>query len=341
MSRKSHHFERRYRRYGLVAIFLIILCSMVWCTPPLYGFSSFQMDDDNLSCLLSWDGSLALNLGYQAYFFTGTVIIPAVVTLICLIKYNKRVEIIELRLRHNRRSSSVVRLAMMVSRAHRTSLTLNASNRRSISSISSVVLRDTHIYLRESLSDDLRHEQCATQGISTLSIFSLLLWLPLHVTTLLATLGMGKRYRQLSMVNNLCAQFTCIVSPILVICFSKQCQNSLRSVVRACCCPSRSPTVTPMTPREQVPRPEKDNKVGLNKISEIVNEEPTASGEVPEMPPIEEKQKSHPVKPCPESSSEAPRRHTTAQKKISLGATEHYSQRMPKKGFNTKNNTHV
>ncbi|ELU13478.1 hypothetical protein CAPTEDRAFT_216204 [Capitella teleta] len=327
LSRKSDHIDKKHRRYGLLMVLGVLVLSLLWCLPPLFGFSSFKLDNDRLTCLIAWDGHQLVNISYRIYYHTGALVLPAIIIVVCFVKYNRRVKIIELRLRHNRRSSSVVRLAMMVSRAPRTSLTLNPSTRRSVSSISSVVLRDTHIYLRESLSDDLRREERATYGMFALTSLSLALWLPVHVASFLATVFSSSLHRDLCMVCHLTPQLIAVITPTLIISFNKPCQDSLRRIVRSMFRRGTHATVTPLvTAREQ--NKDADHQFALNKIKE--HESP--------LPPIEERLSGGGGAGGGGADKIAPKRKAPRHK-VSIAINDCLVT--PKKGLVTKNNTHV
>ena len=341
VGRKSLYLQRKYQRHSLLGLLLICACAAVFCTPPLFGFSAYELDVEGPTCLPAWHGDRTTNLTYQVYHLVGTLLIPTVATLLCLRKFNHRVEVIGQRLRNNRRSSSVVRLAMLVSRAHRTSLTLSATTRRSMSTISTTVLRDTHLYVRESLSEDLRLEQSLSYGMAALAICSLLLWLPLHVASMTAVPHGGFRARNVAMVSHVAAIFTSLFSPVFILSFNFAVREALVGACAHGCAGHSVSTVRSVSPivLEAKQKNMHVTRLGPNEANITGNSNGQAGSNIL-LTPIEERRSSG-IVVSPAEARRGQHLRTTLPDANNMQPQneEPFVDLPPKKGYKTKNKT--
>ena len=152
LKRQSIYIDQSYRKYTLLVLTLSTVWSLLLGLPPLFGWSSIDMEQERLACWLSPSGHYGIF--YPIYFITGTVLVPMLVIMFVYSVHKRTVCDMTVKLQKNRHRSSVVKLAMRVTKASTVSVP-----RKSISSLSSVIIKDTQNFIRHPLTQEI-HREC-------------------------------------------------------------------------------------------------------------------------------------------------------------------------------------
>lgn len=168
--------DREFKKYACLLVTSSWLLSLVLTLPLLLGSSVFEVDDRSLICALNSTSRDIFTVCYRLAYFIAGSLLPLSVNYGTYRAFGDKVDhIVRLLEQKNRRQSSLVRLAVRVSHNSR----LSTVSRRSVSSVSSVVLRDLQrSSKRRPLTDEVIAEKRVTRLLTVIGAASVATCLP-------------------------------------------------------------------------------------------------------------------------------------------------------------------
>lgn len=232
--------DREFKKYACLLVTSSWLLSLVLTLPLLLGSSAFEVDDLSLICALNSTNRDIFNVCYRlAYFIIGSLL-PLSVNYGTYRAFGDKVDhIVRLLEQKNRRQSSLMRLAVRISHNSR----LSTVSRRSVSSVSSVVLRDLHkSSKRRPLTDEVIAEKRVTRLLTVIGAVSMVSCLPYGLLAVSMSLADGSQADWLTLTSGLYVLMSSL-HPIVLLLFRDQLK--LRPfVVLLCRKPLSSATVS-------------------------------------------------------------------------------------------------
>lgn len=211
--------DREFKKYACLLVTSSWLLSFVLTLPLLLGSSAFEVDDRSLICALNSTNRDIFNVCYRlAYFIVGSLL-PLSVNYGTYRAFGDKVDhIIRLLEQKNRRQSSLIRLAVRISHNSR----LSTVSRRSVSSVSSVVLRDLHkSSKRRPLTDEVIAEKRVTRLLTVMGAVSMISGLPYGLLAMVMSLADGTQTDWLTLTLGLYVLMSSL-HPIVLLVFRDQ-----------------------------------------------------------------------------------------------------------------------
>ena len=204
--------DQKYRKFSVLISLSTWLVALLWVIPPVFGWSAFEIHISSLTCSIGWTQSESSNISYAVYLMVGSIITPFVVkTTLHVLLYQQTDDVVE-EMQKTRRHNSVVRLARRVSRASRHSI----SARQSISSMSSVILRDLNNYLNQPVSSTMRQDKKIAKVMAVLGLVSILCWMP-YTTYTLVLIHHQTSKPELAVLLSILPKICIVYNPIMTL----------------------------------------------------------------------------------------------------------------------------